>query len=613
MDLPPAQRTAPASEKTNTDDEGLADTRIRFLTSEPVELSQVREAVLTSWWRSRRHHVPADHIEVPYFEDRTLDAPWVRNVQPVLSQLGEQLDGQSVSQILTDNTGVVLSQHTGDPDLQRHLESVDLIPGFSYGEQFVGTNGIGTALEDGRPMHVFGHEHYAEHLENLACAGVPIKHPISGKTLGAVDLTCWRKDAGGLLVALARSTAEQIRHALLTTSSMRELELFQAYLQACRRTGGIVIAVNDDVVMMNDDARHLLDPRDQSVLLTRASQEIAENTRGGVTMVLPSGNRVRVHSRRVAGPGDDIRTGMVLHVELVEAEEPDSPAGARGPVLPAFVPGLVGSAPPWLRCCHEVDESCQWGEWLVLEGEPGVGKSAIAQCVYQRHHSTGRLHTCDAADARCVEVVSEELLDDPPDALVIRHVDQLDAGSVRGLTATLDEICGRETAGMPWIVVTTGPDGQARSDLTELLALFPRTVHVPPLRYHIEDIRQLVPFFLAKLCHSGQLTCSPKALQMLMRSDWPGNVEGLYRVLKQVTQHRRRTGQIQPCDLPAEHHSVTRRSLNRLESMERDAIVQSLRDAHGNKAKAAKFLGLSRATIYRKIRDYGIVAPLRPG
>jgi transcriptional regulator of acetoin/glycerol metabolism len=612
VDTPPALRTTADREKIITDDEGLAETRIQFLTSESAELGQVRDAVLTSWWRSRRYHVPADHIEVPYFEDQNLDTPWVRNVQPVLHQLGEQLDGQPVSLILTDRTGVVVSQHTGDPDLHRHLESVDLIPGFSYGEQFVGTNGIGTALEDGKPMHVFGHEHYAEHLENLACAGVPIKHPISGKTIGAIDLTCWRKDAGGLLVALARSTAEHIRHALLTTSSMRELELFQAYLQACRRSSGIVMALNDDVVMMNDDARHLLDSRDQSVLLARAPQEIAGRGRGGTTLTLPSGNRVRTRCRPVDNRGGDTRHGVVLHVEFVETDEPDSPTGTHGPTLPAFVPGLVGSAPPWLRCCHDVDAGYESGEWLVLEGEPGAGKSAIAQCVHQRHNSTGRLHTCDAAGAGFLDWMSYEL-DDPPDALIIRHIDQIDADSVRRLTAMLGELRDREDAQIPWIAVTVETDGQSRTDLTELLALFPRTVHVPPLRYHIEDVRQLVPYFLNKLSHGGQLNCSPNAMQMLMRSDWPGNIDGLYRVLKQVTQHRRRTGEIQPADLPAEHHAVTRRSLNRLESMERDAIVQSLRDAHGNKAKAAKFLGLSRATIYRKIRDYGIVVPLQSG
>ena len=64
-------------------------------------------------------------------------------------------------------------------------------------------------------MHVFGHEHYAEHLEDLACAAVPIRHPISGQAVGAVNLTCWRKDADRLLIALAQSTAGQVTQGLL--------------------------------------------------------------------------------------------------------------------------------------------------------------------------------------------------------------------------------------------------------------------------------------------------------------------------------------------------------------------------------------------------------------
>ena len=108
---------------------------------------------------------------------------------------------------------------------------MQLVPGFSYAEEFVGTNGIGTALEGGRPMHVFGHEHYAENLEDLACAGVPIHHPISGKTVGAVDLTCWRRDAGPLLMTLAKTTAVQIRQALLTDAAPRRSS-------CCRSTCG---------------------------------------------------------------------------------------------------------------------------------------------------------------------------------------------------------------------------------------------------------------------------------------------------------------------------------------------------------------------------------------
>ena len=118
----------------------------------------------------------------PTSGDPDLDTPLTRSAMPVLRHLREHLDGQPISVILTDASGVVLSRLAADHDLERHLDGVKLAPGFSYAEESVGTNGIGTALEGGQPAHVFGHEHYAEHLEDLACAGVPIHHPISGKT-----------------------------------------------------------------------------------------------------------------------------------------------------------------------------------------------------------------------------------------------------------------------------------------------------------------------------------------------------------------------------------------------------------------------------------------------
>lgn len=580
------------------DDEGLARTRERFLTAESVEPDQVREAILASWWRSREFQVPADRIDLPYTSDQNLDTPLIRGAAPVLERLGDQLEGQPISLILTDPTGVVLSQRTGDTDLHRHLERVELAPGYSYGEQFVGTNGIGTALEDGRPTYVFGHEHYAEHLENLACAGVPIQHPITGKTIGAVDLTCWRKDAGGLLVALARTTAEQVRQALLTHSNLRELVLFQSYLQACRRTTGIVMAFNKDIVMMNDTARQLLAPADQTMLLSRANQELTESRRATATMTLSSGSKVRVYCRRVNGHRDGDIAGGVLSVKLIESDD-DTP-GTSLPMLPMFLPGVVGSATPWLRASHDVDTSFSRGEWLALAGEPGTGKYTLARGVHQRRNPAGRLRVLDAA--RMTEDwpddLRRDLIEDPVDTLVVRHVDRLAHAEVQTLVSAL-----REAAGGTWVTVTMSADGEAHPDL---LALFPRTVTVPPLRRHAEDLNDLVPLFLSRLAGGGQLTCSPAALHLLMRASWPGNVTQLYRVLKQITK-RRRTGTITPTDLPAEYHALTRRPLNRFETVERDAIVRSLEDADGNKVRAAKLLGISRATIYRKIHEYGIV------
>ncbi len=314
-----------------------------------VTPGQVRDTILASWWRSRQWHVAADRIDLSYVRDPDLDTPLTRSALPVLQDLRENLEGQPVSVILTDAQGVALSRLTADRDLERHLDSVQLAPGFRYAEELVGTNGIGTALEAGQPVRVFGHEHYAEHLEDLACAAVPIRHPISGKTIGAVNLTCWRKDAGALLVALAKTAAGQITQALCNNSSAQEFQLLQEYLRACRHTGGIVFALTSDLVLLNDHARDVLDPGDQVALLGHAAEALAGDHLGPVDVELPTGARARMYCRPLPGTGRRRLAGGVVHVKLLELAS--WPAGPRP--RPGRGRGGGGSGPPWpgpVRC-----------------------------------------------------------------------------------------------------------------------------------------------------------------------------------------------------------------------------------------------------------------------
>jgi len=610
----------------------LAEARDRFLAAEPVDRAAVREPILASWWRSREWNVAANRLDLSYLGAPDLDTTLARAAEPVLRHLYEQLDGQPISIILTDASGLVLLRYTGDHDLERQLDSIMLVPGFSYAEDVVGTNGIGTALESGGPAHVFGHEHYAEHLEGMACAGVPVRDPLSGKTVGVIDLTCWRRDADPLMMSLVRSTADQLTQALAETSSSRDVRLLQEYTRACRHTGGIVLALGNDVVMLNDHARQALSPADQAVLIAQATETLsaeaatASVTRGRrrpsgpVTVDLPSGAVARMFCRPVGEFGllaasaepAPLADGVV-HVKLVAAAAPaaDAPAGRAVMTLP----GLVGTSAAWRRACRAADAGYERGEWLALEGEPGVGKLALVRAVHQRRSPAARCHVLDAADAArtpdWVSLVRAELADGSG-MLVLRHVHALNARQVRGLTAALQEARATERDGG-----TSGRDGglrvavtlhrgAARADLTGLLRLFPATVEVPPLRHHSEDLRDLVPFFLGKLSAHGRVSCSPAATQLLLRHTWPGNAAQLWTVLKAVVR-RRRVGQIMPEDLPPECWTVSRRVLSPLESIERDAIVQSLLDHGGNKIRAARALGMSRATIYRRIHEFGIV------
>ncbi|HEV2251784.1 MAG TPA: GAF domain-containing protein [Streptosporangiaceae bacterium] len=596
---------AHASLPPQTSRDRLAEARVRFLTADVVDSNAVRKPILASWWRSRQWQVAADHIDLSYLHEPDLETRLVRSAEPVLRRLREQLDGQPISIILTDAAGLVLARLTADHDLERALDSVMLAPGFSYAEERVGTNGIGTALEAGGPAHVFGHEHYAEHLEQFGCAGVPIHDPVSGKTVGVIDLTCWRKDADPLMISLVKATADQITQALVTASSSRDIDLLQEYVRACRRTGGIVLALGNDVVMLNDHARTLLDPGDQAALIGHATEALTRRAAGAVTVDLPSGVMARMSCRRLSdGPVSD----GVVHVKLVSAVV--GAADVPAPRSAMYLPGLVGSGVLWLRACREAETLYDSSEWLTLEGEPGVGKLALIRAVHQRRNPAAPFHVLDAEPAGqdWLATTRRELLEGTG-MLVIRHVDALNAKQMHALSSALGEARAAGRQAELRVAVTLNRK-QATADpnpTTRLLRFFQGTVELPPLRHHIEDLHELVPFFLARLSQQGHLTCSAEAMQLLLRHNWPGNTEQLWQVLRQVVQ-RRRAGAIMPRDLPPECWTVSRRLLSPLESIERDAIVQSLQDHDGNKVRAAEALGMSRATIYRKIHEYGIVA-----
>jgi transcriptional regulator of acetoin/glycerol metabolism len=579
----------------------LADARERFLCAEDVDTGAVRETILASWWRSRSLKVAADHIHMHYVQDPDLETTLARSARPVLDRLQDQLGGTAVSVVLTDDKGLVIDRRTDDGELERYLDGVQLAPGFSYAEEFVGTNGIGTALEGLQPTAVFGHEHYAENLDTLGCAGVPIRHPVSGQVLGLLDLTCWRRDAGPLLMTLAKATAKDIEQELTTQVGVRELSLFTEYLRACRRGQGIVLAVNNSLVMLNEHARRVLAPDDQAAMLARASEVLARRRHMTITMDLPSGAEAQLSCTPVsseAGPA-----GGVIRAKL--AREADSAAPQRQPLLP----GVVGSGPLWQRASHQITELGRGRQWTALEGEAGVGKLALARAVHARFTPSAAWTVVDLAERAEVEdwlpVVRSAL--EGSGTLVLRHLDRLPQEQRHTLAGALDDVRDRGQPDAVWVVATMSDTGHHRVGV-ETLRHFPDSVPVPPLRHHIDDIRELAPFLLVQLGGGARLTCSSATMRLLLRTKWPGNVGQLRQVLRKVVENRR-SGVIEPEHLPPECRSVGKRVLNPLESMERDEIVRSLLDAEGNKVKAARALGMSRATIYRKIRDYGIDIP----
>jgi transcriptional regulator of acetoin/glycerol metabolism len=194
---------------------------------------------------------------------------------------------------------------------------------------------------------------------------------------------------------------------------------------------------------------------------------------------------------------------------------------------------------------------------------------------------------------------------------VLTHVDRLSVQGSRALADALEQHRETTDPDRPWVVATVSRPMLGTESLDWLLGCFPRTVELPPLRHHMEDVAELVPHLLARLTHGADLRCSPEALRLLMRNRWPGNIGQLYDVLRKVVS-KRRAGVVEVRDLPPECRAISRRVLTPLEAIECDAIVEALLDTDGNKAEAAGVLGVSRATIYRKVREYGITMPIGP-
>lgn len=585
----------------------LARARIGFLVDEPVRTDAVRPSILASWRRSRQMAVAADEVAPIHAVDLELDSPLTRAADPVLRSVADAMDGQPVSVVLTDRRGVVLRRLTADRGLERRLDRVGLAPGFDYGEASVGTNGIGTALEVGATTYVFGHEHFAENLDDLACAGVPIRHPVTGRTVGLVDLTCWQQHAGSLLPALAVTTARQVQDALMGQSTARERQLLDEYLRACRRHPGIVVAVGGTVTMLNDHARATLPAVSQAQLLRHVSEALTDPSpprRHHLRVELPDGGSARMVLHFVGAP--DRPDGVVARVVPVATADP----GRRGPARrddPAPLPGLVGSGPVWLRACAQVEEAFRGGEWLALTGERGVGKRSILRAVQLRAQPVPGLVTLDAAGDGLADW-SRRLhlaLEGGRSNLLLLDVDRLDPRLLRSTAEMLRSRRPREAPTPPWVAVTV-VDGAAGVGLSELLEVFPVTVRVPPLRLHADDVPALTKHFTRRAAAGRGLVWSETALQVLSRGTWPGNVAQLQEVVRSVLA-RRRSGVVDAAHLPSEVTCLSRRALTVIECLERDAIVDALTDAHGDKTAAAHALGLSRATIYRRIRAFGIV------
>jgi len=138
---------------------------------------------------------------------------------------------------------------------------------------------------------------------------------------------------------------------------------------------------------------------------------------------------------------------------------------------------------------------------------------------------------------------------------------------------------------------------------------------LPPLRERRSDIPALIQAFLARYAPDAKMTLTTAAMNALLQYDWPGNVRELENCIERAIALGNRQS-IDVHDLPPSVRASTSEyttarvepgsGSNNLEDMERETIRRVFEQAKGDKVLAGRLLGISRATLYRKLKRYNI-------
>ncbi len=551
-----------------------------------------------SWNRSREAGLAPDRV-VTHFEhvdDLDSQRRLVQCASPVLDRLQQDLGGMPLSIALTDEHARVILRRDSESRLATLLDSACFAPGFDYSEERVGTNGVGTAIESGMPVYIDGVQHFNEGIRAFTCAGAPVHDPVTGRLEGIVDISCLARHANPMMRQLVAGAAREIETELSSRGSAKQRAVLAAFIAACRRRSGAVYSLSCGVFMSNTTGAPLLDPVDETFLREEAQSMLAPSSLDRFTLKLPSGQSIAVRRTHVDEHGDP--AGVVLEVEPFPGGSVTSiPTGRRAPSLP----GAVGGSPQWSRCRTTLAELASSSTNTLLVGEGGTGRVTLARGAHLNKNPQAPCTVVDCPSPTALADVSAALQSGAT-TVVLRRIDELSPHDDALIAALIDD--DQHTYPARWIVATARSGNDALLEST-LIPILERTVEVPALRHHPDDIPDIAEMHLARLAPQRNVMLSDDLLRALKKYPWPGNVTELVQTLRQALRTNL-TGALTERDLPPSVHSAPKRLMTTLETAERDAIVAAIRENGGNRAQAARVLGISRSSLYRKIDTYGI-------
>ncbi|HMS73672.1 helix-turn-helix domain-containing protein [Gordonia sp. (in: high G+C Gram-positive bacteria)] len=528
--------------------------------------SPQRPVIAASWRRSRHAGLVEDVRPEPSLADVAAADPLLDAARPVLARAAEALSGTSTALLLVDAGCRLVTRVTSDATLEGLLTAAGAVTGADFQETTMGTTALGTTAEVRSDVVINSGEHYLEQFRIMSCFGRPIIHPATRRLAGTICMTEIADRMNPLSVPLIHGVVDDIAERLLDRSRADNRTVIAAFERACMRRDAGVAAVGHDVQLTNSLAAQFLGPGDFATLRLLAAEAFAPET---VTLV--SGVTMEVLVQRVPG---------VTHAAVFMLRPADHDVMSAA----GFAVHAKGS--PTTAVC----------------GESGTGRTTRARML--------------AGDAIYVDVAAGLLDGRAPNVpvllrhartagrpLVIDGIDFLDGRSLALLRTAVTTAAPEQ----PPLVLVSGPPGELTAAAAAVVACCGVRVDLAPLRRRETELAATVQQLLAGI--DDRLTLNADAADCLVTQEWPGNLTELRIVLQQAAAATLRRGdrQVSGADLPDSHRTPTRvgRLLGR-ERAERQAIISALDAADRNKSRAAKALGISRTTLYTRMRALDI-------
>jgi transcriptional regulator of acetoin/glycerol metabolism len=605
----------------------------------------VGPVVARSWSRSQEAglvplgRLPDEYYLTPFQLARTADRQreLIAHARPVMEYLHAQTRDSGSMVILADDRGILL-QSLGDADFLERAERVALSPGASWNERHRGTNAIGTALAEAAPVVINGAEHYLERNGFLTCAAAPVAAP-DGRLLGVLDISGDHRRRHPHTFCLVRTAAQMIENRLFDACHSDKVKLrFHALAEGIGTLAEGVVAISDEgyVVGANRAAMAILGLSAISLGARPLHQLFHLRVPEIIDWVYRHGNEPLLTRR--AGGGDvfvRVETGRVIRPAALPMQR--APADA----LSELDTGCEHIQAAVQKARKVLDKPIP----VLLQGESGVGKEVFAKAMHDAGPRRARPFVAVDCSSLPENLIEAELFGYAPGAFTgaRREGSPGRIREVQGGTLFLDEIGDMPLAMQTRLLrvlqerqVTPLGGGKAvavdfalicathRNLKTEMDAgrfradLYYRinglTLMLPALRER-KDFAALLNRLLEEMAPGRGVFIEAAVSAAFSHYAWPGNLRQLVNVLRTACalldegEDRISWPQL-PDDMVEElRHPAQRIELDpgdeteNLRDLSQAAMARAISLSGGNMSAAARRLGISRNTLYRRLKQ----------